>query len=475
MMITTRSTKATFGVAFALLANHADAFWRLPCSSPVVVERADPIVYPGAIAPHLHTVMGSNAFNFTMDYEDTQTATCSTCQAVEDLSNYWVPSLFYHAENGTFIPVPQSGGALIYYLQRSDPNDPLASEGLKAFPEGLRFLAGNPTLRNYTDTLEQQAVSFVCLGAPGGATSSLPTQNCPNGMRAQLTMPSCWDGVNLDSPDHKSHMAYPSMLDNGVCPSSHPHRFITIFYEVTWSVDTFKDEWYGSGQPFVFSTGDPTGYGYHGDFVNGWDVATLQKAINECTDDSGDIQDCAAFTLREDDDMASCKTLARVDEPTSGILATLPGCNPIQPGPAPAVQQAGCGAPTEIGDPILPFTDVTNTLGWRWVACAKDPAGQSRTLDGSTSLDQANMTVEYCINTCRDAGFSYAGVEYWTQCFCGNTLADDRLPTNGTIGDCSLPCAGNSTELCGGVARVGVYTQCDSASDCTNGGLPLSF
>ncbi|WP_309624448.1 DUF1996 domain-containing protein [Methylibium sp.] len=31
--------------------------------------------------------------------------------------------------------------------------------------------------------------------------------------------PQCWDGKNLDSPDHKSHMAYPS---DGGCPRSHP-------------------------------------------------------------------------------------------------------------------------------------------------------------------------------------------------------------------------------------------------------------
>lgn len=50
-------------------------------------------------------------------------------------------------------------------------------------------------------------------------------------------------------------VAYPSGLDNGVCPDSHPKRFITVFYEVTWSVDDFKDMWYGDKQPFVFSTG----------------------------------------------------------------------------------------------------------------------------------------------------------------------------------------------------------------------------
>ena len=30
--------------------------------------------------------------------------------------------------------------------------------------------------------------------------------------------PQCWDGVNLDSPDHKSHMAYPERQLPGIAP-----------------------------------------------------------------------------------------------------------------------------------------------------------------------------------------------------------------------------------------------------------------
>ncbi|KAJ3577887.1 hypothetical protein NPX13_g2680 [Xylaria arbuscula] len=306
-------------IGIAALAAQVDAFWRLPCSSPVVVERADPIDDVGVVSRHIHTVMGSNAFNFTMNYHDMQTATCSTCKAVEDLSSYWVPTLYYHAQNGSLLPVEQVGGALIYYLQRTDPNDPNAAEGLIPFPEDFRMIAGSKMNRNYTDTPEQNAVSFVCLGTEGPATYALPKQNCPGGLRTQLIMPSCWDGKNVDSPDHKSHMAYPSGIDHGACPDSHPRRFITIFYEVTWSVDEFKDQWYGDQQPFVFSHGDPTGYGYHGDFINGWDLPTLQKAINECTADSGVIEECGAFTLRSDDDMKACKVQPRVHESLTGV------------------------------------------------------------------------------------------------------------------------------------------------------------
>jgi hypothetical protein len=68
-----------------------------------------------------------------------------------------------------------------------------------------------------------------------------PTANyqCPNGLRAQVWFPMCWDGVNLDSPDHKSHMAYPTGVGNGNCPASHPVRIPGIFMEALYFVDKF--------------------------------------------------------------------------------------------------------------------------------------------------------------------------------------------------------------------------------------------
>ena len=76
-------------------------------------------------------------------------------------------------------------------------------------------------------------------------------------------------------------------MNDGDCPSTHPVRLISIFYEFIWETAPFANRWYGNSQPFVLSNGDPTGYGFHGDFVNGWDVPTLQAAVDACNDSSG--------------------------------------------------------------------------------------------------------------------------------------------------------------------------------------------
>lgn len=104
------------GLGLGLWALPAQAFFILPCAQPVVVERADPIVDAGKLSDHVHTVMGGNGFNFSMDYEQARASSCSTCKVTQDLSNYWIPNLYYQREDGKFEDVPQAGGMLVYYL-----------------------------------------------------------------------------------------------------------------------------------------------------------------------------------------------------------------------------------------------------------------------------------------------------------------------------------------------------------------------
>jgi hypothetical protein len=40
-------------------AGNAAAFWRMPCRSQTGIARMDPIVDPGQISAHVHTITGS--------------------------------------------------------------------------------------------------------------------------------------------------------------------------------------------------------------------------------------------------------------------------------------------------------------------------------------------------------------------------------------------------------------------------------
>lgn len=92
-------------------------------------------------------------------------------------------------------------------------------------------------------------------------TLELPAKVCPQGIRASIVFPSCWDGKNLDSPDHRSHMAYSpggAVLANANCPTTHPVRVPQLMYEMQWDTTSFNNaEYFKNGeQPFVYSFGD---------------------------------------------------------------------------------------------------------------------------------------------------------------------------------------------------------------------------
>ncbi len=81
---------------------------RFGCSQ-ITVERLDPLVNPGQFpTPHMHQVVGGNAFNASMAGSDiSKIATCTTCGPADDFSNYWTANIYFKARNGTYKRVPQ--------------------------------------------------------------------------------------------------------------------------------------------------------------------------------------------------------------------------------------------------------------------------------------------------------------------------------------------------------------------------------
>lgn len=100
-------------------------------------------------------------------------------------------------------------------------------------------------------------------GAPCDSkdTAEFPKTPCEGGIRATVIFPSCWDGKNLDSPDHRSHVTYQtgSALAGDKCPASHPVRIPQVMYEIMYDTSGFANpNYYKNGkQPLVYSFGDP--------------------------------------------------------------------------------------------------------------------------------------------------------------------------------------------------------------------------
>ncbi|KAG9021141.1 hypothetical protein FS837_007537, partial [Tulasnella sp. UAMH 9824] len=325
----------------------ANAWFRLACSTPLVQERIDPIIAPGQISQHLHSIHGGSNFSKDMTYNTARQSSCTSCSIAQDLSNYWTPTLYFKdPTTGQFEKVP-NGGLLVYYQNRGTGDVSNGGKGLKAFPAGFRMISGDPRKRSkkYTEgegsqgELAERAIKSTCLRYGSGNTGydyyGFPTTDCEAGLNTRLHMPACWDGVNLDSPDHKSHTAYLSMVDNGDCPPTHPVPLMKLFYEITWDISGFSNRWKGKPWPFVWSNSDPTGFGWHGDFFNGWDINVLQNAIDHCNQSvdqqAGKSEACPYFTVLPASTFSTCRAkTVEVNEPINGPMAKLPGCNPLQ-------------------------------------------------------------------------------------------------------------------------------------------------
>ncbi|KAI9722984.1 MAG: hypothetical protein M1812_001433 [Candelaria pacifica] len=342
--------------AIALLLTSVNAFWRLPCQGRSALARIDPLVNYGTVGDHAHAIHGGNNFGFSTLHDDLLKSQCTSCQVTQDKSAYWTPALYFMDSNGTTELVPEVGGMLAYYL--------LYGQNVKAFPDGFTMIAGDTNLRNFSWpvpdppksewsgdqvsqlALSQKALGFNCLDYKKTPEPSLyrhflpdydyTIANCPDGIRFELMFPSCWNGKDTDSKNHKSHMAYPSTVNDGECPKGFETRLVSLFYETIWDTHSFAGK---SGGQFVLGNGDPTGYGYHGDFIEAWDEGFLQQAVDTCTNESGLTSDCPLFTLQSEDDQKKCKVQTPKqleDDDCAGPRAGLPGQVAVQAGPAPA-------------------------------------------------------------------------------------------------------------------------------------------
>ena len=184
----------------------------------------DPIVRPGLPgASHDHTFMG----NVTTDANSTLgslDAGATSCTVPQDRSAYWFPTLLRDGE-----PVVSTWQQTIYYKSGVEDYTQVVP-----FPRGLRFVTGDmmATTEEFRDA-PGAVEGFEC----GDSTKNWTfPRGCPAGtqMNVRYQAPSCWDGVHLDSADHKSHMAYPVA---GACPSDHPVAVPMLEFKIFWPVD----------------------------------------------------------------------------------------------------------------------------------------------------------------------------------------------------------------------------------------------
>jgi hypothetical protein len=72
---------------------------------------------------------------------------------------------------------------------------------------------------------------------------------------------------------------------------------------------------------------------------------------------------------------------------------------------------------------------------------------------GSTA--SSTMTIQVCAQYCLGLGHKMFGLEYSQECFCGDNRQAGSVAAPET--ECSMACAGNAAEKCGGPSRLNIY------------------
>ena len=269
----------TLPLTRAVALRQSQAVWSVKCD---VSHRApdDPIVFPAqAGRSHMHDFFGNVSTNADSSTASLVRAGSSCLKGIDavDRAAYWTPSLKQGNAIVAGVPGEQRIDAYYAVLDKRTPVRPI--------PFGLRMIAGDAKA---TSPQPLSIVHYNCLRFPNGGqvtkpSASIPT--CPGGsyLSAKITFPGCWDGKNLDSADHKSHMAYPV---RGACPASHPVGLPSVGIRVRWK--TVRDV--PSSQLSLSSGGQ---FSMHADFWNVWNPAAMDWLVTHCLNQTQNCTDIA--------------------------------------------------------------------------------------------------------------------------------------------------------------------------------------
>ena len=320
--------------------------------------RLDPIISPGQVSGHLHTVMGASNFGANATGASLRESACTNSLIASDLSAYWTPTLFFQDPNsGSFEQVELYYQNVYYFFEATD-------DDIQPFPVGLQMVSGNASLRTApvkTGELNLdpsqgtiQPTQITCprssfnppswpVGSDGsmagiqdpnnqGSGMGFPFQECDgyaSPLRMDLHFPSCYNPA-AGLANYKE-MQFPTSASGGKqnCPEGWIHT-PHLFYEVYWNTPKFLSRWdiNGKAQPFVWANGDRTGFSAHGDFISGWDTTVLQQIIDNCDAGNSGMDKCPGLLSAINRLSNTCNIRCPVHEVTAGVLDALPGNNP---------------------------------------------------------------------------------------------------------------------------------------------------
>ncbi len=217
----------------------------------------DPIVHPNEPgASHSHDFFGNTTTNAASTLRSLAHGG-TTCLNRRDKSGYWAPSLTVDGQ--TVVPT----FAAIYYSNAGKP-----FRHIRTIPRGLKVVAGN-AMAIAPQSL--RIAAWNCGADEDGVPLSSAPPTCPGPtLTLHISFPDCWNGKTLDSPDHKSHLAY--HVRNGRCPAGYPVPIPRLRMNVHYPTT--------GGPGVALASGGQ--YSGHADFFNAWNARELRRLVRVC-------------------------------------------------------------------------------------------------------------------------------------------------------------------------------------------------
>jgi hypothetical protein len=256
----------------------------------------DPIVYPGQPGKsHLHTFFGNTLADANSTYASLRTTGDSTCNNMLNRSAYWIPAMM----NGKGKVVMPDYISVYYKGILGHPDCQKVAKACLKMPRGLRMIFGY-NMGNPANSADSNHMWWTCdAGASAGVHfPNLPqaAKVCASGARIGMVVvaPECWDGKNLDSPDHRSHMAYEkdTGLGYSACDSGHPYLLPRFTIGAYWTTDATLDRsgnespdastWYLASDRMPGMANSVPGTTEHSDWFGAWEDSILDTWTSNC-------------------------------------------------------------------------------------------------------------------------------------------------------------------------------------------------
>ncbi|GAP87409.2 putative glycoside hydrolase family 3 protein [Rosellinia necatrix] len=108
-----------------------------------------------------------------------------------------------------------------------------------------------------------------------------------------------------------------------------------------------------------------------------------------------------------------------------------------------------------------PGPDYTAEL--TFAGCYTDDGDDGRALSLTASLLWPDLTPQLCGNLCGAAGYTYAGVEYGRECYCGSAVRQSAVLQDPSA--CTMQCSGDPSQTCGGYYLIDIHKISNPSSD----------